>query len=322
MPPRKAGQGVNRRERKEKFVAKLKFLINEYKNILIVRIDNVGSNQIQKIRIGLRGKGVVLMGKNTIVRKVLREELANNPKYEPLLPFVFGNIGFIFTNSNLNEVRKIVQENKVPAPARIGTSAPTDVRVPPGGTGLDPGQTSFFQALNIATKIVKGAIEIVNEVLLVKKGDRVTASHVALLDKLNIRPFSYGMVVTDVFEDGVVYSAAVLDMDQSELMGKFLAGVRKVAALSMSLSYPTLAALPYFLGSAFSKLVAISVATDYTFELSKKFKDYLANPSAFAAAAPAGGAPAAAAGGKKEEPKEAPKEEEEEEDFGGFSMFD
>jgi len=55
----------------------------------------------------------------------------------------------------------------------------------------------------------------------------------------------------------------------------------------------------------------------------KKFRDYLANPGAFASAAPAaapakGGAPAAAA--KKEEPK---KEKSSEESMGGgFSMFD
>jgi len=320
MPPRKAGQGVNRRERKEKYVAKLQALINEYKNVLIVRVANVGSNQIQKIRIALRGQGVVLMGKNTIVRKVLRENLTANPKLESLIPFVFGNIGFVFSNSNLNAVRKIIQDNKVPAPARVGSSAPNDVIVPAGSTGMDPGQTSFFQALNIATKIVKGAIEIINEVLLIKKGEKVTASHVALLDKLNIRPFSYGMIVTDVYEDGVVYASSVLDMSKEDLLAKFLAGARKLAALSLAISYPTLVALPYFIGNAFSKLVSIAIETDYSFEKAQKFKDFVANPNAFAAAAPAA---AASDAGKKEEPKkeEPKKEEEEEEDMGSFSLF-
>jgi len=316
---------VNRRERKEKYVAKLQHLINEYKNVLVVKVDNVGSNQIQKIRGALRGIAVVLMGKNTIIRKVLRENVVANPKLETLIPLLYGNVGFIFTNANLNQTRKIIQENKVPAPARVGTMAPNDVIVPGGSTGMDPGQTSFFQALNIATKIVKGAIEIISEVLLIRKGEKVTASHVALLDKLNIRPFSYGMIVTDVYEDGTVYAASVLDMSQEDLYAKFFASVRKLAAVSLAISYPTLAALPYFIGNAFAKLVALSVETDYTFEKAQKFKDFIANPSAFAAAAPAAAAAAGAAkGGKKEEPKkEEPKEKEEEEDegIGGFSLF-
>lgn len=36
---------------------------------------------------------------------------------------------------------------QVGAPARVGLVAPIDVVVPPGNTGLDPSQTSFFQVL-------------------------------------------------------------------------------------------------------------------------------------------------------------------------------
>jgi hypothetical protein len=38
---------------------------------------------------------------------------------------------------------------------------------------MDPSQTSFFQALAIATKINKGTIEIVSDVHLIKAGDKV-----------------------------------------------------------------------------------------------------------------------------------------------------
>ena len=38
---------------------------------------------------------------------------------------------------------------QVGAPARVGLIAPIDVVVPPGNTGLDPSQTSFFQVCNL-----------------------------------------------------------------------------------------------------------------------------------------------------------------------------
>jgi len=317
--------GAARRVRKEAFAVRLREYLDTYKNVLIVQVDNVGSNQMQKVRLALRGKAAVLMGKNTLVRNTVRKHIAEgkNTNLENLLPLVYGNMGFVFTNSNLKEIRDIVLANKVPAAAKTGSFAPTDVHVPAGPTGMDPGQTAFFQALNVATKIVKGAIEIVNPVHLIKAGEKVTLSHVTLLAKLNILPFFYGFKVTDVYEDGTVYASDILDMSQETLLAKFTGGVQKLAAISLALSYPTLVSLPFIVSGGFSKLLAISLATDYEFEQSKKFKEALANPQAFAAAAAPTAAAAAPAPAAKKEEKPAAKVEESDEDIGGgFSMFD
>ncbi|KAK2976825.1 hypothetical protein RJ640_014609 [Escallonia rubra] len=83
-----------------------------------------------------------------------------------------GNVGLIFTKGDLKEVSEVVAKYKVGAPARVGLIAPVDVVVPPGNTGLDPSQTSFFQVLNIPTKINKGTVEIITPVELIKKGDK------------------------------------------------------------------------------------------------------------------------------------------------------
>jgi len=276
---------------------------------------------MQKVRIALRGKAELLMGKNTLMRKVVREHVARNPQLEALLPHIWGNIGFVFTNADLKTVREIVLKNKVPAAAKSGSLAPIDVFIPPGPTGLDPGQTGFFQALNIATKIARGSVEIINQVHLCKKGDKVTSSHVALLTKLDIKPFFYGIVVQRVYEGGSVYEAQVLDLTPADLYAKFFAGVRKIAALSLAIGYPTIASLPHILGNAFRKLLAISLATNYEFKEAKMFKDAAANAPA-QAAAPAGGG--AKGGGEAPKKEEAPKEEapEEEEDMGlGGGLF-
>jgi len=306
---------VSRKVRKQGYAAKLRILLDEYKDVLIVTVDNVGSNQMQKVRIALRGQAVVLMGKNTLIRKVIREKLAANPALENLLPLVYGNIGFVFSNGNLAEVRKLVLTNKVPAAAKSGSLAPGDVWVPAGPTGLDPGQTNFFQALNIATKIVKGTIEIIQDVHLIKKGEKVTLSHVSLLTKLNILPFFYGFGVSHVYENGTVYDAAILDMSNEDLLAKFFNGVNKVAAVSLAISYPNAASVSHLLNGAFKRLVSIAIATDINFDLATPFKEY--DPSKHVAAAPA-----AAAGGKAAAPeKEKEKSEESEADM-GFNMFD
>lgn len=78
-----------------------------------------------------------------------------------LLPYIKGNVGFVFTRGDLVEVRDKILENKVRAPARNGAIAPCNVIIPAQNTGLGPEKTSFFQALSIPTKISKGTIEII-----------------------------------------------------------------------------------------------------------------------------------------------------------------
>jgi len=316
--------------RKQEYRVKLEKLLNEYHSILIVGADNVGSNQMQKIRIALRGKAILLMGKNTMIRKVVRELIPSTPKLDKLMPFIYGNVGFVFTNSDLKEIRDVIQSNKVPAAAKVGVVAPTDVYVPAGPTGLDPGQTSFFQALNIATKIVKGSVEIVSDVHLIPQGSKVNASHVSLLSKLDIKPFFYGMSVQNIYQNGAVFAVDVLEITPDVLLQKFFNGLNVFTAIALRAGLPNLATLPHSFARAFKDLLCIAVAADLTFAEAEPFKEYLADPAAYAAkhgvaqaAAPAASSSAPAAKGssapaaKKEEPK--PVEEEEESfDLGGL----
>jgi len=298
---------TGKRLKKYHFRARLNKLFDEYKSILIITIDNVGSRQMQKVRIALRGKAVMLMGKNTMIRSVIRDR--NDKKLNALIPHVVMNVGFVFTNSNLNQVKAIIEENKVPAAAKAGVLAPTDVFVPPGPTGMDPGQTAFFQSLGIATKIERGNIAITSEVHLLKPGDKITASHVMLLQKMNIMPFFYGIGVNKVYENGSVFSSKVLSLSKGDLLTKFMSGVAKIAALSFETGYPTIASVPFQMRYAFKKCIALSMESGYKFKL---MEDWLSGASA-AAAAPA------AAAAKKVEAKKV--EEESEEESSGGAIF-
>jgi len=303
------------RTKKFEYFNKLKVLLEEYPSIFIVNVDNVGSNQMHQIRHTLRRKAVVLMGKNTMVRRALKGLIPENAQYEKLLPHVKGNVGFVFTNGDLKETRDVILSNRVKAPAKAGAIAPIDVFVPAGNTGMEPGKTSFFQALGVPTKIARGTIEIINQVHLVKKETKVGASEATLLNMLNISPFTYGMTVTQIFDNGTTFPPSVLDIGEDTLISHLLAGIRKIAALSLQLHYPTLASIPHSLINGFKNLLAISVATEYTFPASEKIKAYLADPSAFAAAAPA----AAADDDKTKESapvKEEEADEETDEDMG------
>ena len=303
---------------KAKYFVKLVELFEEYPKCFLVGVDNVGSKQMQEIRQNLRGHAVILMGKNTMIRRAIRGHLAKNPALEKLLPYVVQNVGFVFTKEDLGEIRTKLMENKRGAPAKAGAIAPCDVHLPPQNTGMGPEKTSFFQALQIPTKIARGTIEILNEVHLIKVGEKVGASESALLNMLGITPFAYGLVVLQVYDNGTIYTPEVLDMTTEELRKRFMAGVRNVAAVSLAIKYPTLASVAHSIATGVQNMLGVAAVTDVTFKEAEKLKEYLADPSKFAAAAPAAAAPAAAApaAAKKEEPKE-----ESDEDM-GFGLFD
>lgn len=317
--------GGVKQQKKEKYFAKVKSLLDEYPQAMIISADNVGAAHLQKIRKLLRQFGaVVLMGKNTLIRKAVRDHVPANPKLEVLLPYIYGNIGFVLCKGHLKEVLEIVETERVAAPAKPGAIAPVGVTIPAGNTGLEPTQTSFLQALNIATKISKGQIEILRDVHLFKEGDRVGSSEAALLSKLNIKPFTYGLSVTAVYDDGVTYDVAVVKITDDDLLAKFMEGVTRIAALSLKIGWPTLAAVPHLLLNGYKRVCAVALATDYSFPQIEELKKLLSDPEALAKAQAASAAAKPAAGGasaKAEEKQEEPEEEEEEEAM-AFDLFD
>ncbi len=254
------------RTKKEAYFTKLYSLLDDYKTIFIVNVDNVGSNQMHQIRQKMRGSSIVLMGKNTMVRRALRNTMAENPSYEKLLATVVGNVGFIFTKGDLKESRSNILENRVKAPAKAGAIAPNNVVIPAGNTGMEPGKTSFFQALGVPTKIARGTIEIINDVDLIQAGSKVGASEAALLNMLNISPFTYGLTIKAVYDNGNVFDSSVLDINDDDLIKHYADAVAQVTAISLALSFPTVAAVPHLIVNGYKDLLAIGIALeDYSF---------------------------------------------------------
>jgi len=307
---------------KANYFLKVVQLLDEYPKCFIVGCDNVGSRQMQTIRTSLRGLAVVLCGKNTMMRKAIKGHLENNTALEKILPHIKGNVGFVFTKGDLAEVREKLTESKVRAPARAGAIAPLDVIIPAQNTGLGPEKTSFFQALSIPTKISKGTIEIINDVPILKPGDKVGASEATLLNMLNISPFSYGLQIQQVYDSGSIFSPDILDIKPEDLRAKFQAGVANLAAVCLEIGYPTIASAPHSIANGFRNLLALAATTDVEFAQAKTIKEYIADPSKFAAVA-VSAAPAASTPAKAEAKKEEKKEESESEDDDmGFGLFD
>lgn len=313
------------RAKKEVYFAKLISLFQEYSKCFLVSVDMVGSKQIQDVRMALRGKGEMMMGKNTMIRKCLRDNISEMPQLETLISHIGGNTGFVFFTCDFSEIRDILKNAFVENSARAGIVAPVDVAILKQVTTLQPTETAFFQALNINTKITKGAIEILEDIKLVTEGTKVSPGAAALMSKLGMKPFTYGPEVVKVYDNGSVFEPAVLDITEDDIVARFCAGVSQVAAVCLAVDYPTVVSVPHSIINGYKNVLSISLATDYTYPLAAELKNLLNDPEAMAkalaaaaTAAPASGGAAAAAASEPEPEEE---EEEEEEDM-GFDLFD
>lgn len=271
----------------------------------------------------------MIMGKNTLMKAALnykmKEPEASDADYEQrkatwkkcdelekIVNLLRGNTGLIFSNGDLSEIKKVIDDLAREAPAKVGAIAPDEVWIRAGSTGLDPKQTSFFQQLQIQTKIVKTQIEIVADKKIIAAGQKIEATHAALLDKLKIRPFHYKMGVKKVYEEGAIFGPDVLDITSEDILKSLKLSIANMASISMASGYITKPAVPHILANAFKNLAAVTFDSDYSFKQADKLKDAAKNAVHVAPVAAAGGAPAKAA------VVEEKKEEEADVDMGGL----
>lgn len=233
------------------------------------------------------------------------------PELDKIINLLKGNTGIIFTNGDLSDIKKVLDKETREAPAKNGAIAPDDVWIRAGSTGLDPKQTSFFQQLNIPTKIIKTQIEIITDKKIITAGLKIDSTQCALLDKLKIRPFNYKMNVKKVYDEGAIFNAEVLDITPEDIRLKFKKAVANMASISLASGYLTKPAIPHLLANAFKNLASVTFVSDVSFKQADKMKEAAKN--AVHVAAPAGKAAA-----KVEKEEEKPKEEEADVDMGGL----
>ncbi len=181
---------------------------------------------------------------------------------------------------------------------------------------MEPGKTSFFQALGVPTKIARGTIEITTDLKLVEAGSKVGASEATLLNMLNISPFTYGMSISQVYDGGQTFSPSVLDIKEEQLFKALNSAIQTITTISLAANYPTLPSIMHTFINGYKKVLAVAIETDYSWEGIDELKDRIANPDAYASAAPTSGPADTKAPDEEEKPPEDEKDEEESGDEG------
>lgn len=250
------------REWKKKDIKEMKELIESYPVVGIINMHKLPSPQLEEMRKKLHGKAKIRMSRKTLMEIAIDESDKEN--IEDLKEHLKGEAAFIFTEMNPFKIYNYLQENKSSAPAKAGDTAPNDIVINEGSTGIDPGPAiGKLQSAGLKTSIKEGKIHINEESVVVEEGVEVTPEDAEALQMLDIEPMEIGLNLKAMIEGGVVFEASDLEID----VEKYRSGVkdlyRKGLGLAMELGYVTDETAPLIIREGHRKAEALAMAIDF-----------------------------------------------------------
>lgn len=201
----------------------------------IVNVHGIPGKQLQQMRARLRGSVGVLVTKRTFINLAIENASGSRPGIEGLREANEGQVALVYTNENPFRLYKMMEMTKIMAPARGGEEAPEDIVIKAGDTSFKPGPiVREFQKVGIPAAIEQGKVVIKRDAVLVKAGDVIPKDLATVLPRLDILPIEIGLDLQAAYEDGVVYTPDVLDVDVGALMGQIGSGAAAAFNLAVN----------------------------------------------------------------------------------------
>ncbi|WP_292461269.1 50S ribosomal protein L10 [Methanothermococcus sp.] len=247
-------------------VNKLKKLLKEGNVIALADMMEVPARQLQEIRDKIRGKMILRMSRNTLIKRAIEEvaEETGNPEFAKLAEHIAKGAAIIVTDMNPFKLYKTLEESKTPAPIKGGAVAPCDIVVEKGSTGMPPGPfLGELKSAGLPAVIEKGKIAIREDTTLVKEGEVVPHKVAVVLSALGIKPTKVGLDLLAAYEDGVIYTPDVLKIDEDEFVQKIQKAFKSAFNLSVNAAIPTTETIETILQKAFREAKAVSIESAF-----------------------------------------------------------
>lgn len=252
------------KDRKRAVVAELQDLLRRHRVVAVADITGLRASALQRLKAKLRGRAVVKVAKNTLMRKAVEGVADVKPGIEKLIDGLRGSNAFIFSSEGAFTLHMLLERSKVAAKAKPGDRVSRDVYIPAGNTGLPPGPVlSVFKKLKVPTKIEEGSIYVVKDTLILSRGEQVPEEAADLLAKLGVEPVEVGLSVKVAYEDGVLFKAEDLALNLEAYRRQLVEAHEEALSLSIALAYPAVEALPHLIAKAQAEALRLSVKAAY-----------------------------------------------------------
>ncbi len=257
-------------ETKKLLVRQLIKDLQSYPIVGLVNMENLPAQQLQKMKKMLKEKGVkITMARKKLLNLALKESKLENIK--ELSEKIRGMPAFILTKDNPFALNSIIQKNKSEAPAKAGQTSPKDILVKAGPTNFAPGPIiSELASVGIKTKVDQGKLAILADTTIVKEGEIINQKVAETLKRLDIKPMEIGLKLVAVWENGLVFEAKQLNIDEKEYAQNITQAVQWSMNLALDITYLTSETTELILQKAFreAKVVALEgeIVNDITRE--------------------------------------------------------
>lgn len=232
----------------------------------IVNIGNIPAPQLQKMRESLREKGTMRVAKNSLLSLALEKfalEKSERDGMEKLINSIKGETALLSTDMNPFKLFKEIKAMKTEAPAKGGETAPRDIIVEEGDTPFKPGPiVGELQKAGIPAAIQRGKVAIKKTTTVVKKDEKIPRDVAKMLTRLEIHPLEIGLDLRAIYEDGMIYTPAILDIDESEIIKNIGIASSTAFNLAMDIGYITPTTIKPMLQKAYRESFALAVKAD------------------------------------------------------------
>lgn len=249
---------------KKEIFSDLQDLLKRYSVVAVADLQKVRSSQIQEIRKKLRGRAELIVAKNTILRKAAEKLTDERSNLDKFAESVTGSKVLIFTQMNPYELILFLNKNKVRVPAKGGDVATSDIMIPAGNTGLQPGPViSEFNEAKVQTRIEGGSIFIARDTVVARKGEAISTKTASLISKLGMKPMEAGLTLSHAYDNGLVLGADNLTFDLEEMRTQFSTAARLAFGLAVEATIMLPETAPVIISKAYRQAVALSVEAGY-----------------------------------------------------------
>lgn len=229
----------------------IKAKIKQYPVVGMIGIHGLPSKQFQQMRSNLRDSVLIKVSKNTLIQKALEE---SSTDIKPLEKYIDEETGLIFSRDNSFKLFKLLKASRTPSPIKGGMKAPKDIVVEKGPTAFPPGPiVGELQTAGIPAAIEGGKVVIRDRKVVAREGEVVSQKLAAMLTRLEIYPLELGLDLRATYEDGVLFEASVLDLDESLFSQNITEAARQAFNLSVNVAYPTAFTIRVLLAKAASE---------------------------------------------------------------------
>lgn len=254
--PTKTVKTAHVSEKKKKAVLDLSKLLKEKKTFLIASIKNIPGSQFQEIVKKLRGKAVVKVPKKNLIIKAL--DSSKEEQIKKVKESITNDFALLFSDIDCFELAIDLIRKKSPAKAKVGQIAPEDIEIPAGPTDLVPGPAiSELGSLGIQIQIEGGKITIRAPKVIAKKGTKITQGAADMMSKLDIKPFSIGLIPIAAFDNTTKTFYPEINLNPDKVLDDLKIVYGKALPFAVNIGYATPETITFLIGKAGRQELAI-----------------------------------------------------------------